>query len=230
MIRSKIKAVLRPLKNAIYPPPERFLKKVTGVIHVGANFGQERELYHSHDLSVIWIEPIPEVYKKLVSNITGFKKQIAFEALVTDDDDKEYNFNIANNNGASSSILQMKLHKDIWPEVEYMDKLNLKSITLATLINRENIDKSKYQALIIDTQGSELLVLRGSIPVLNQFKFIKVEVPDFESYDNCCQLSDIEGFMIKHGYVEFYRHKFASRKEGGNYFDIVYKKKRKFHP
>ena len=224
MIVGKIKTLLRLLKRALRKSPHNFLKEVSGVVHVGANLGQERELYSTHGLSVVWIEPIPEVFTQLNTNIRGCKNQLAFQALVTDVDDKEYEFHIANNDGASSSILELKQHKDIWPSVHYTTTVFLKSITLATLFKKEHIDASKYQALIMDTQGSELLVLRGSLPVLNGFEFIKTEVPDFESYEGCCQLSDINEFMIEHGYKEFSRNKFASRAEGGNYFDIVYKR------
>jgi len=156
------------------------------------------------------------VFTLLNVNIRGFTKQCVFQALVTDIDDKEYKFHIANNNGASSSILNLKLHKDIWPSVEYTKTILLKSITLATLFKREQIDASKYQALIMDTQGSELLVLRGSISILDHFEYIKTEVADFESYEGCCQLSDISNFMVSHGYKELSRNKLASK--GGKLF------------
>ena len=42
-----------------FSPRDAYLKRVTGVIHVGANAGQERELYASFHLDVVWIEPIP---------------------------------------------------------------------------------------------------------------------------------------------------------------------------
>jgi len=77
----------------------------------------------------------------------------------------------------------------------------------------------------MDTQGSELLILRGGERSLKNIKYIKLEVSDFESYEGCCQLDDIEKFMLEHGYVEFSRNRFAVREAGGNYFNIVYKKK-----
>lgn len=224
MIVSKVKALLRPIKKAITKHPDRFLKDISGVVHVGANTGQERDLYNSYGLNVIWVEPIPEVFAQLNANIRGFKNQCAFQALVTDIDNKEYQFNISNNDGASSSILDFKQHKDIWPSVDFTTSISLNSITLTSLYRREQIDANKYQALIMDTQGSELLVLQGSLPILEHFEFIKTEVPDFESYKDCCQLSDINDFMTEHGYKEFSRNKFASRAEGGSYFDITYRK------
>lgn len=224
MIINIFKTLLSPFRKGSGKNTESFLSEVSGIVHVGANLGQEAELYSAHGLNVVWVEPIPEVFTQLIDNIRGFKNQRAIQALVTDADDKEYEFHIANNNGASSSILQLKQHKDIWPRVHYTATVLLKSTTLASLFLRENIDAGKYQVLIMDTQGSELLVLRGSLPILNNFKFIQTEVPDFESYEGCCQLSDINEFMIEHGYKELFRRKFATRAEGGNYFDVVYKR------
>lgn len=224
MIVGKIKTLLRPLRRAWQKNPDKFLKGVSGVVHVGANIGQEREIYSDHGLSVVWIEPISEVFTQLNANIQSFKNQRAFQALVTDINDKEYEFHIANNNGGSSSIFEFKQHKDIWPNVDYTKSVLLKSITLASLFKKEQIDASKYQALIMDTQGSELLVLLGSLPILNNFKFIKIEVADFESYEGCCQLSDINNFMVEHGYKEFSRSTFVSRAGVGSYFDVIYKK------
>lgn len=205
--------------------PDKFLQNVSGVIHVGANIGQERELYDEIGLHVLWVEPIPEVFETLQTNLRNFPDQRAIQCLVTDRDDEEYQFHIANNNGASSSILDLKHHKDVWPQVDYVNTILLKSITLASLFERERIDPSNYQALIMDTQGSELLVLKGSVPVLQNFKYIKIEVWDVEIYAGCCQLIDINSFMAQHEYLELSRHKVAKRPKGGSCFDIVYKKK-----
>jgi len=202
--------------------PDRFLRRVSGVIHVGANTGQEREHYDMYDLRVIWIEPIPEVYKTLVANLEGFRDQRAIQSLVTDRDDEEYEFHIANNYGASSSILDLKDHKDMYPDVTFTATVLLRSTTLSSLLQRERIDPSEYQALILDTQGSELLVLKGAAPVLRNFKYIKIEVPDFEAYAGCCQLADINSFMEQHGYREFSRHVIESRPDSGNYYDVTY--------
>jgi len=45
--------------------PNSFLNNVSGIIHVGANSGQERGEYSLYSLDVLWVEPIPEVFKKL---------------------------------------------------------------------------------------------------------------------------------------------------------------------
>lgn len=50
--------------------PDLFLDCVSGVIHIGANTGQERDLYRSKNLQVLWVEPIPAVHGVLESNLT----------------------------------------------------------------------------------------------------------------------------------------------------------------
>ncbi|KEF41330.1 MAG: hypothetical protein ER33_12165 [Cyanobium sp. CACIAM 14] len=216
---------MRRILRKVPDGSDHFLSEVSGVVHVGANTGQERDVYRSRGLCVVWIEPIPEVYRQLKANISKLSDQVALQALVAEVDGKNYEFHISNNNGESSSILDLKEHKDIWPDVDYTTTISLESITLSTLFKREQLDPSRYQALIMDTQGSELLVLQGSLPILRYFQYIKTEVSDFESYQGCCQLSDINAFMEKHGYQEIYREKFASRPEGGSYFNVVYKKR-----
>ncbi len=218
------KTLSQQVKDIFRRNPDRLLKKINGIIHVGANTGQEIKLYAQYGLPVVWIEPIPEVFETLQSNLAGVQKQIAIKGLVTDIDNKEYDFKLASNNGASSSILEFNLHQDIWPEVIFEKTIKLLSVTLPSLLKANNINISDYDMLVMDTQGSELLVLNGAIPILKNFTYIKTEVPDFESYKGCCQLEDLQAFLSQHGYKEFSRHKFATHPNGGNYYDIVYKK------
>ena len=216
--------ILPRLKTIQFKNSNRFLPKLSGIIHVGANRGQERALYEKYKLDVIWIEPIPEVFLELKANLEPYPKQHAYQYLITDSNTKQYKFNIANNGGASSSILEFALHKDIWTNTTYERTITLQSLTLSAFIEKESINLQKYDGLILDTQGSELLVLAGATDLLQNFKFIKIEVPDFESYKGCCQLNDVESFLQAHNFLEFSRVKFAERREGGSYYDIVYRR------
>lgn len=151
------KVIVRRIKSLFKKNPDRLLRKIKGIVHVGANSGQEMQLYAKHGLSVVWIEPIPEVFDSLKANLSGVQKQIAIRALVTDVNDAEYEFHLANNNGASSSILELNLHQDIWPDVSFKKTIKLYSKTLPSLLSDNNINISEYDMLVMDTQGSELL-------------------------------------------------------------------------
>jgi len=202
---------------------ETFLREVPGVIHIGANNGGERWVYGKHDLQVVWVEPNPIVFRQLEKNIENFKKQHAFQYLVTDKDSQEYNFHIANNNGASSSIFDMKLHLELCPDVVYESTIKLQSVTLQTLLEKEFIDVERYPSLVIDVQGAELLVLQGATDLLSEFKFIKLEVADFESYEGCCKLTDVVNFLNGKGFREVIRRKFAEH-PSGFYYDVLYER------
>ena len=223
--RRIFKSLRARLLHLLRGDPNKFLRGVRGVIHVGANAGQERDLYRRYGLHVLWIEPIPHVFDTLAANIRDYDNQSAIQALVTDVDDQLYEFHLASNGGQSSSILELQEHRDVWPDVVYTETLQLRSTTLPTLLKTHSVDVTHYDTLILDTQGSELLVLRGAEPILHCFRFIKVEVPDFEAYRGCCQVSDIEDLLRPRGFTEIKRTKFAEHPEAGSYFDIVYEAK-----
>ncbi|HQZ44413.1 MAG TPA: hypothetical protein PK735_16105, partial [Flavobacteriales bacterium] len=46
-----------------------FMRHTDGVLHVGANEGQERQIYHEQGMKVLWIEPLPDVFEKLLHNL-----------------------------------------------------------------------------------------------------------------------------------------------------------------
>lgn len=216
--------LLRRLSRLFAADPNGFLRSARGVVHVGANVGQERALYAKRGLDVLWIEPIPEVFAELERNIAPYPKQRAVAALVTDRDGAEYEFHVANNRGESSSILDLKEHKDVWPKIEFTATIKLRSCTLPTLLEREGLAPTSYDALVMDTQGSELLVLKGAERLLRGFAFVKTEVPDFEAYAGCVQLEELAQYLGDRGFRELTRHRFASRPGGGHYYDVVFER------
>jgi FkbM family methyltransferase len=205
-------------------PVDSFLKKVPGVIHVGANMGQERDHYASLGLNVIWVEPIPSVFEVLSSNISGLANQRACNYLLAAEHGKEYTFHISNNGGESSSIFDLAKHKEIWPDVQFTDEIRIVATTLTHLIEAEGIDLRKFGALVLDTQGSELLVLKGAIPVLDRFQFVKAEVADFEAYAECCRFDELTEFMKTQGFSIFRKSPFAARGGVGTYYDVLYRR------
>lgn len=221
--------IVRTLRRRLIDRPfwidhEPWLKQVHGVIHVGANIGQERRLYFKRGLRVLWVEPIPEVFAVLQRNIAHLPGQRAVQALITERAGEEHELHVASNRGGSSSILPMKRHAELWPEVRYERTVRLRSDSLPSLFERLQLRPSDHDFLALDTQGSELLVLRGAVPLLPHFSFVKVEVADFEAYAGGCLLTDVERFFAEHGFVEHARHRFATRPGVGSIYDIVWRR------
>lgn len=204
--------------------PGFFLERVRGVIHVGANTGQERDTYDRSGVDVLWIEPIPDVFRTLKTNLEGYPRQQARQGLITDKDGAEYDFHVASNVGQSSSILDFKQHREIWPEVTFTGSLRLRSRTLGSFLQEQGIDVGRYDALVVDTQGAELLVLKGAREILGAFKYIQAEVADFEAYAGCCTIDDLGAFLGASGFKEWLRHKVSSHAGGGSYYEILFRK------
>jgi FkbM family methyltransferase len=208
--------------------PTSFLRKVNGLIHIGANTGQERAIYAEYDLQVAWVEPMPYVFEQLSENLKPFPKQRAYRYLLAAEDGREYTFHIADNGGKSSSILRLGKHREMWPEVAYAGETQIRGATFGTFIEREQVKLSDYQALVLDTQGSELMILKGAKDLLACFRFIKVEVADFEAYAGCCQLPEMDEFMRDRGFRERRRKKFGFLLGVGSYYDVTYERNHGF--
>lgn len=215
--------IKRLVTSALASDPDRFLKFCKTIVHVGANVGQERFTYDRFQLSVFWIEPIPAVYDELVENLRSFPKQVAVQALLTDQAGKTVKLNISNNSSASSSIFELALHKDIWPEVDYVDRLQMRTDTLDGLVERGTI-RLPVDAIVLDTQGSEYLVLQGAEAVLSQVNYVKVEAADFESYKGGATVKSIESFLTSRSFSLVRKTKFAEHPSAGGYYDLLFKK------
>lgn len=198
------------------------------MIHIGANAGQEREYYASLGLNVLWVEPIPNVFEVLRSNISSFPNQRACCYLLAAEHGAEYTLHIASNEGASSSIFAFAKHREIWPDVHFTHDIHVAATTLVRVIEVEKIDLRSYGALILDTQGSELLVLKGAVPVLEWFQFVKTEAADFESYTGCCRIAELTNFMRQQGFAISRKAPFATREGVGTYYDVVYRRRALF--
>jgi FkbM family methyltransferase len=215
--------ILQRFMDAVYGEENDFLKKCRGIIHVGANDGQQRHLYAEHGLKVVWIEPIPDVFQQLVKNVRDFPDQKAINALITNEDGTLCTLHVANNSGQSSSILDLHLHKDIWPDVTFTHDVTLRSTRLPTAL--AEIDLTQYDAMVLDTQGSELLILQSAVTILSGFKFIQVEAANFEAYRNCATVDTINRFLRSQGFrLRRKDLQEARRATGGEYFDLVFQR------
>ena len=221
--RRLMSGIRRRLIHAMYGERNDFLKKCHGLIHVGANDGHERHLYAEHGLKVVWIEPIPDVFQRLVENIRDLPDQRAINALITDEDGTLCTLHISNNSGQSSSILDLHLHKDIAPEVRFTHDITLRSSRLPTAL--ADVDLAQYDAMVLDTQGSELLVLQSAATILGGFNFIQIEAANFEAYRNCATVDTINTFLRSHGFRLLHKDLQVRRAAGGEYFELLFRRR-----
>jgi FkbM family methyltransferase len=170
-----------------------------GIIHIGANFCNERGFYAQagcDDSKVVWVEAIPGICnrcKQIFPHVT-----ILNEAVSESEGDIE--FMVSSNNGESSSILDFAEHAQIYPSVTEAGRIKMRTISLPNMMNKYNLDPNNYDFLVMDIQGAEMNALRGMVDVISKFKFIVLEVSIFELYKTQGLLNDVMDFLRKYGF------------------------------
>jgi FkbM family methyltransferase len=208
-------------------PACKFFQESTNVLHVGGNTGQERYIYEYFDLNVAFIEPIPIVFDQLQHNIQKFKKVKAFNKLFWNTTGQSLELNVANNNGYSSSIFELADHRVLWPDVKYVNKLNLITSSADDFINSKEWGFIP-DTIVMDTQGAELEILKGCVKLLQYVKFIKIELPDFNAYENGCTLTEVETYLQDFGYSVMQKVLIKEVPDfSGKYFEVVFVNKTK---
>ena len=175
-----------------------------GIIHVGANVGQEFESYRSAGLqSVLYIEPIPDVYTKLQKRISVDSRHRAINALCTEREGDEVDFHIASNGGQSSSIFQFGFHAERHPDVTYHAKLRLRTTTLDRIIfGTPGIRPELLDCLVLDVQGAEAIILLGGKRTLGLCQFVFAEVNEGGLYEGDVPYEKIIVDLLKeHGFL-----------------------------
>jgi FkbM family methyltransferase len=195
----------------------------TGVLHIGANVGNEAPFYKND--RVVWVEANPALMDRLRENIKPYPRQVALCALLGDRQD-EVDSHIASNQGQSSSILEFGEYsageKSLWPRLNLhiTHTVHLQMQTLDSLVASQMIDLRDFDYWVVDVQGAELLVLDGATDNLRHCKAMKIEISTVDVYKQGARYEDIRaklgdlGFFpltdpyarnIRHGDITFVR-------------------------
>lgn len=172
--------------------------KSTGVLHLGANTGQEAEAYYKQGITeVIWVEALTELALLCNSYVKDFvqMKSTVLNACVSDTTGKEVTFNVANNEGQSSSFLQFGTHRQEHPTVKFVQNVPMTTFRVDDLLAMNELTVGPGWFLNIDLQGAELLALKGMGNLLVEFDHIYVEVNRAELYRGCPMIEEIDRFL-----------------------------------
>lgn len=184
----------------------------SGVLHIGANVGEEREVYDQLGIrKQIWIEGNPEIFLKLKENIS-YNPQATALNYVIGDENKETVLHISNNGSQSSSVLNLGTHKIQHPDVHYVKDISCQMHRVDSL----NLDLDGVDLLNIDLQGFEYQALQGMGDLLKQFKAAYLEVNKANVYEGCTQIESMDLFMLAKGFRR------QDTKWVGNWGDALY--------
>lgn len=172
--------------------------KPTGILHVGANVGEEAPVYNEIGVKkVLWIEGNEKLIPKLSDNVRKYGYEWMCY-LIGDEHDKPTDFHISNNGSQSSSILPLGTHKQAHPEVHYTHDVPMVTKRIDVLFG-ENFPPD-FDFLNIDLQGAELKALRGMGELLHQFKWAYLEVNKAELYQGCPMVEDLDMYLLGFGF------------------------------
>ena len=194
--------------------------KINGIIHVGAHECEEIIYYDKHieRNKVLWIEAQEEKVafsKKKYENIL-------IERAIVSDKIEIVTFNVANN-GQSSSILELDLHKihyleravasaeaSDWntdvsevnrsvPYIKYTQSYNVQTNTLKNIISK--YADIPFNFMNLDIQGVELNALKGMEEQLENIDYIYTEVNRKCLYKDCALIDDIDEYVKQFNFI-----------------------------
>lgn len=170
----------------------KYKKPITGVIHIGAHFGEEYSNYIQQGIyNLHFFEASRRTFLKLrsmVGSSSCYNFALgAVEAIAT--------LNVeTRNQGQSNSLLKPLLHTKQYPQIVFNETEEVQIYPL------DHFKIKGCNFLNIDVQGYELEVLKGSEKTLCGASYIYSEVNRAETYENCAQIGEMDEFLLCNGF------------------------------
>lgn len=189
---------------------------ISGIIHVGAHYGQEYHDYAAAGVKdILFIEPCQKAFQVLKDtfiHIPGVK--IIQSACGAEFGISQMNVEQANQ-GMSNSLLKPKLHLQQYPSIQFTDTEEVEVRQLDEIIDHIGFSGNM---LVMDVQGYELEVLKGATNTLKGIDYIYCEVNRDEVYEGCAQVGELDEYLSDFKRVE-------TSWAGGTWGDAWYKRK-----
>lgn len=174
---------------------QKYDLKITGVIHVGAHFGQENQVYNNLGIEKrIFFEPLSKSFEVLKNNIG---ENYSLYQMALGNENKKVSMYVEHaNSGQSSSILKPEKHLEQYPHIQFVDS---EEVTMSRLDDM-GLDLKDYNFIMIDVQGYELEVFKGASNTLNNIDYIMSEINRDELYENCAKINELIDFLKPYGF------------------------------
>lgn len=170
-----------------------------GVVHVGAHEGQELPVYRAMGFrNVLLIEANPAVFARLQASVAGDSGiELAQCAMGQTDGLATLRLTTFDQ---SSSLLPLKLHREVYPEISECGVLPVPARRLDSLLAERPGGAADFNLLVLDVQGAELLVLRGAEESLAGFDAVVSEISFIELYEGCALAPALDTFLADRGF------------------------------
>lgn len=176
----------------------KYSLNITGIIHVGAHFGEEVKDYHKHGIkNIILIEPCRAAFLHLSNKYRSHHHiKLACCACAAVDGEAEM-FTETANKGQSNSLLQPARHLQHYPDIQFTGKETVRVYRLDTLIPSMPVKIEQYNMINMDVQGTEGAVVIGAKDTLQHIDYIYTEVNEDSAnlYKNATKISELDELL-----------------------------------
>lgn len=191
---------------------DKYKIRFTGILHVGMHEAEEIGVYEKYISrnKILWVEAMPDKVRYCLAKFPS----ILIENAIVNDVEEDVTFHISNN-GQSSSILDLGLHKTLHPEIHYVKSFQSRSKRLENVISTYTIP---FNFLNLDIQGVELRALKSLGKYLEKVDYIYTEVNSDFVYEKCDLIGDIDEYLGTFGFKRVETKWFGRGKWGDAFY------------
>ena len=177
---------------------KKFANKIHSIAHVGAHLGQEVGIYLQAKPDNLYLfEPQKNIFDKLNSKVLDKNNVFTFNFGLGADNSKKILHKATENNGASSSLLEPKLHLELHSNIKFENNEEVEVKRFDEL----NINDVNF--LVLDVQGFELEVIKGFGKKMESIDFLFTEINKNFVYKNNVLIQQLDEHLNKVGLVRF---------------------------
>lgn len=186
--------------------------QITGVIHVGAHYGQEYHDYAALEIKpILFIEPCDKAFQVLKETFGDNPDVILFQSACG----PEFSIGTMNveqaNKGMSNSLLRPAKHLEQYPSIQFIETEEVEIRQLDEIVAHL---KFTGNLLVMDVQGYEMEVLKGATETLKGIDYVYCEVNRDEVYEGCAKVWELDALLKDFTRVE--------TSWAGNWGDSIY--------
>jgi FkbM family methyltransferase len=168
------------------------------VLHVGAHEAEEAGEYIANGFAksapIIWVEAQADLAEILKARLDS-KENKVYCAVAWNVDGETKTFNVTSKS-ASSSLFDLDEHKNLYPEIDIVQKIQVTTSRLDSTLSSSDI----FDFVVLDIQGAESQAIEGLGKRIDSVKWIFTEVSRRELYAGATLYKDLDSQLSKLGF------------------------------
>lgn len=187
---------------------------ISVVYDIGANDGRWWKQYRPlfNNCECIQFEANPNMQPSIPGRGAAY-----YSAVLSDEDAKTVKFYTGGNSPTGHSY-----YKELTPAYKNSGYIELQTITLDSMVRCHNLKTPDFMKM--DTQGSEVDILRGAEETLKDCLGIICEVPVMYYNEGAPNFGEYVAEMLRHGFVASGVHNILIRNGVFNQMDVIFLK------